>query len=132
MDAAKILIVDDDPLALRALERALRREDWRIYKAINPAVALHTLQELNGEVDVVITDNRMPVIRGLEFLGTLRKEYPSVERVMITGDEDVSTLQAAVNSGRVAHFFVKPYDVDQLRQAIAGLVGGRDTIIPEG
>lgn len=111
-----VLLVDDDPLALAALQRSLHAEPYTLLVARTAAGALWVLAA--QPVDVLVTDQRMPGMSGAEFLTRVRAEYPHVVSIMLTGHADLRTAIRAINAGEVYRFFTKPCDVGSLAVAI--------------
>jgi len=118
-----VLIVDDDTAMLRALGRALRRQELEVLTALSAAEALSLLRRRN--VDILLTDIDMPGMNGFELLSIVRREHPSAIRMMFTGDATAERALAAINEGEVARFFVKPISADQLS---ATLLSFRDRV----
>ena len=112
-----VLLVDDEPKVLSALERAFRQESYRILKASGAAEALDIMQE--EAVEVVISDHRMPGMTGAELLTTVRTRWPETIRIMLTGYADVQSIMGAVNEGAVYKFMTKPWLDDDLRVTVA-------------
>jgi diguanylate cyclase (GGDEF)-like protein/PAS domain S-box-containing protein len=116
-DQGTLLIVDDEEGVRNALRRLLRRDGYRLLLAANAEEALE-LMALN-QVDVVISDQRMPGTSGTELLSALRHMYPDTVRMVISGYTDVTSVTEAVNSGAIYKFVSKPWDDEQLRGFIA-------------
>ena len=111
-----LLIVDDEPSILNALTRLLRREGYEILTANSPLKALELLASHN--VQVVVSDHRMPELSGIEFLSRVRKLYPDTVRIILTGFTDFDSVADSINRGAVYKFLTKPWDDDHLREAI--------------
>ncbi len=112
-----LLIVDDEPAILSAVGRALRRSGYRLFTAQN---ALSALELMTREVvDVVVSDMRMPRMDGAELLARVRRNWPQVTRVLITGQSDLSEAIRAVNRGGIHFYISKPWDDDDLRRVMA-------------
>jgi two-component system, probable response regulator PhcQ len=86
-----VLLVDDEPNVLAGLQRALRKESYLIFSATSAEMALVVLQART--VDVVISDQDMPGMRGADFLAKVRQEFPDTVRFMLTGK---ATLEVAL------------------------------------
>ncbi|HYD81136.1 MAG TPA: EAL domain-containing protein [Paucimonas sp.] len=111
-----LLIVDDDIHIAASLHRLLHREDYAIVTAQRAseafeAMALHQAQ-------VILCDQRMPGMSGIEFLDKVKDLYPDTVRIMLTGHADLPSVIEAVNRGRIYRFFTKPWDERVLRDAI--------------
>lgn len=107
-----VLLVDDDENILKALKRVLRQVRCRVITARNGYEGLEALGLHN--VDVVISDQRMPDMNGTEFLGRVREIHPNVLRIILSGYTDLETIIRAVNEGAVYKFLLKPWDDDTL------------------
>jgi len=107
----KILIVDDEPQNLRALER-LFRQHYQVLMANSGAEALEVLRE--HDVAVVITDQRMPEMTGIELLKSTVALRPRMVRIILTGYTDVDALVEAINCGQVYRYVSKPWANEEL------------------
>lgn len=112
---AHILIVDDEESIRSALRRVLRRD----YKLSFAPSAKEALQLLRSErPDVIISDHLMPEMTGLEFLKRCRLLYPTIGRVVLTGQAEMTMVISAINEGNVFRFLTKPWDEDELKLTI--------------
>lgn len=111
----KILIVDDEPANLRVLER-LVSQDYGAIVASSGAEALEQLLQHN--IAVIISDQRMPEMTGLDFLKKAAELRQQTVRILLTGYTDVDTLVDAINSGVVYQYVTKPWSNDDLLQTI--------------
>lgn len=121
-----LMVVDDDPHVLRALERELGKSyttqgAFGLYRLEvdtfeHADAALQAAHE--RQFDVVICDYTMPVMNGVEFLRRIKEVRPDAVRMLISGTADVGVLIAAVNIGGVSHFIGKPWHDYELRAAI--------------
>ena len=107
----KILIVDDEAANLRALER-LFRKDYNVLTAQSGVEALTLLQQ--HDVALLISDQRMPAMTGIELLQNTVPLRPHMVRILLTGYTDVSTLIEAINCGHVYRYVTKPWNNDEL------------------
>jgi len=111
-----LLTVDDDLEVLRAVERDLRRryaERYRVLRADSGATALEALRGLKRRGDSVallLVDQRMPQMNGVEFLGQAMDLYPNAKRVLLTAYADTDAAISAINDARVHHYLLKPWD----------------------
>lgn len=130
-----ILIVDDEPTATRYLSRQLAhmQTEFRMLSAISAEEALLTLRD-DGNVAVVMTDQRMPGMHGKELLDELRQSHPTIVRILTSAWGEVDVAMDAVNEGRIFRYQRKPWRVDELlnlfRKALAhhrALVAARDS-----
>ena len=112
-----LLLVDDETRILSALKRVLRRDGYRILTAGSAAEGLELLA--CNRIAVVVTDQRMPEMAGVEFLQRVKDLYPDVVRIMLSGYTDFHSITDAINRGAVYKFLTKPWDDQQLRDSIA-------------
>lgn len=111
-----LLLVDDEPGILAALRRMFRQEDYRILTAESAAQGLELLAL--EDVQVVISDQRMPGMSGTEFLTRVKDMHPDCLRIILSGQADMASVLDAINDGAVYKFFTKPWDDDQLRARV--------------
>jgi DNA-binding NtrC family response regulator len=119
-----VLIVDDEADVRSAIGRSLRREGYELHFASGGPEALDILQRV--EIDIVITDHRMPGMTGLELIKLVKDTYPDVMRVILTGNADFDTIKAAVNEAEIYRFLTKPWDDDDLRLTLKGALERRE------
>jgi serine phosphatase RsbU (regulator of sigma subunit)/ActR/RegA family two-component response regulator len=110
------MVVDDEPDNLDLLYRTFRR-DFQVYKADSALSALEVLDE-QGEMAVIISDQRMPEMNGTEFLGKTVERFPDTIRILLTGYTDVEDLVEAINSGQVFKYITKPWNPEELKLVI--------------
>lgn len=120
----KIMIVDDEPANLRLLERLFRR-DYQIVTANSGAEALRLL-ELH-DVALLMTDQRMPGMTGIELLKRTAALRPHMVRIILTGYTDVTSLVEAINCGQVYKYVTKPWNNDELRLTVSRALEHYDT-----
>jgi signal transduction histidine kinase/response regulator RpfG family c-di-GMP phosphodiesterase len=116
----KILIVDDEPDNLDLLYRTFHRE-YKVLRAESGPAALEILAK-QGEVAVIISDQRMPKMSGTEFLSLTAAKYPDVIRIILTGYTDVEDLVEAINAGQVFKYVTKPWDAQELMNLVSQAV----------
>ncbi len=112
----KLLVVDDEPDNLDLLYRTFHRE-FRVLRAENGPTALDILAN-EGDVAVIISDQRMPLMSGTEFLSLTATQYPDIIRIILTGYTDVEDLVEAINSGKVFKYVTKPWDDEELKAVV--------------
>ncbi|WP_353932151.1 response regulator [Okeanomitos corallinicola TIOX110] len=112
----KILVVDDEPDNLDLLYRTFRR-DFNVLKAESGVTALELLEE-EGEVAVIISDQRMPEMKGTEFLSRTLPQFPDTVRIILTGFTDIEDLVEAINAGQVFKYITKPWDSGELKEVV--------------
>jgi two-component system NtrC family sensor kinase len=113
----KILCVDDERNVLRALERIFLDDDYEIVLAGSGDEGLKMMEE-SGPFQVVISDYRMPVMNGVEFLKGVYDRWPQTVRIVLSGYADASAIVAAINEGHIYRFIPKPWNDDELRVTI--------------
>jgi DNA-binding NtrC family response regulator len=116
MSTHTVLIVDDEVEVLDSLRRTLRDEGYRILTAPSAAEALPLLAQ--GEIDLIVSDIEMPDMSGTELVSFVRRTYPDVVRILLTGDASLETAMRAINDGEVHRYLTKPWDKAVLRETI--------------
>jgi diguanylate cyclase (GGDEF)-like protein/PAS domain S-box-containing protein len=115
-DTPTVLLVDDDRTALLLLEDTLEKDGYRIVTASSPQRALEFLAL--HKVDMIVSDHNMPGMSGIELFKRVRRMYPHIVRIMLSGQDDAAIVMAAINEGEVYKFFVKQRDDHLLRGEI--------------
>ena len=111
----RLLYVDDEPENLKSFQALFRRE----YEVTVAASATDALALMNREpFQVLVTDQRMPLITGTELLAHVAAEYPETVRFMLTGFSDFDPLVDAINTGKIQGYFSKPLDPDEFNQRV--------------
>ncbi len=119
MDESKqrvLLLVDDEENILRSLQRLFRRQGYRILSASSGAEGLAVLEQ--ERVGVIISDQRMPVMTGSEFLQQVKERYPDTVRIILSGYTDLESVTDSINKGAIYKFLTKPWDDDLLSQNV--------------
>jgi len=116
MPDSKILIVDDEENILSSLKRLFRKEDFQILTATSGEEGLKIIDE--NEVDLIISDLKMPFMSGVEFLSKAKQKNPAALRIMLTGQADLKAVLDAIDKGEVYRFLLKPWDDEELKMAI--------------
>ena len=107
------MLVDDEEHVIAALERLLRYDGYRILRANSARQGLEMLA--SHDVGVVISDQRMPEMSGVEFLTRVKELYPESIRIVLSGTADFDSVKEAINQGAIYKFFSKPWDNEVLR-----------------
>ena len=107
-----VLYVDDEINNLNSFKAAFRR-DFDIYTAQSAREGRKILD--TNEIGVIITDQRMPGMTGIEFLESILTVYPDTIRILLTGFSDMNAVMDAINRGQVYKYLVKPWQNDELR-----------------
>src|SRR6516164_7016055 len=110
-----LLIVDDEPNVCDSVHDLLRRE-FRVVKAHSAEEGYRIMQQ--EEVHIVMSDQRMPQISGVELLTKLKARYPQAVRMLFTGFADLESIIAAINQGHVFQFLKKPWQPEELLAAV--------------
>jgi response regulator RpfG family c-di-GMP phosphodiesterase len=111
-----VLFVDDEVNILKALQRLLRSEDMNILCASRAAEALELLEK--HPTQVVVTDQRMPEMSGVDFLAHVRERQPDIVRMMLTGYTEMKVAVDAINRGEIYRLITKPWNDDELRATL--------------
>ncbi len=111
----KILYVDDEAKNLTAFKASFRRS-YDIITAISAKEAADLL--LNHSFHIIIADQRMPMVTGVEFFQSIRKTYPNAIRILLTGYTDVKEIVDAINKGEIFRFITKPWNEFEMHNAI--------------
>ena len=115
--AYSLLVVDDEPLALNLIERTFAAEaDMDVRVTTSPIRGLEIADR--QELDLIITDQRMPEMDGLAFLGRVRERRPRAHRILLTAYPEMEVALRAINDGLVYRFVLKPWDLDDMRVSV--------------
>jgi len=107
-----VLYIDDEINNLNSFKAAFRR-DFEIYTAQSAREGRRILD--TSEIGVIITDQRMPGMTGIEFLESILTIYPDTIRILLTGFSDMNAVMDAINRGQVYKYLVKPWQNDELK-----------------
>lgn len=124
---ANILFVDDEKNILGSLSRVFRKEGYGIMLAESGECGLDLLR--NNSVAVVVSDQRMPGMGGVEFLKRVREASPDTVRMMLTGQADFSDITGAINEGGVYRYITKPWDDEELKHIVRAAVERHDLVV---
>lgn len=120
-----VLLVDDDERLLRGLIRALHKQPFQIYTARNSEEAMWVLK--TREIDVIVTDERMPGMSGSDLLSWAADHCPNTMRIILTGYAETDMAIRAINEAGVCYFFTKPCNEARLAIAIHKAIELKDT-----
>jgi CheY-like chemotaxis protein len=118
MDAARprILVVDDEEAILETMTFTFE-DDYEVHTATDPRRALDLL-DAKGPFAVVLTDQRMPDMSGVEFVSEVRRRHPTTVRMILTGFTDMDAIVQAINDGHIYAYISKPWEPDHLKQVM--------------
>jgi putative nucleotidyltransferase with HDIG domain len=114
--AHTVLFVDDEVNILKALQRLLRSEHMNVLCASRAQEALELLDK--QQCQVVVTDQRMPEMSGVDLLSQVRQRFPDIVRMMLTGYTEMDVAVDAINRGEIYRLITKPWNDDELRATI--------------
>jgi DNA-binding NtrC family response regulator len=123
-----ILFVDDEPRVLTSM-RAMFRREYNVLLANSGVEALSLLSQ--NHVDVIISDQRMPGMTGVEVLKQVKVLAPDAMRILLTGYADLAAIEASINEGEVFRYLTKPCAADELKQAIGLAAGVSEATVAE-
>lgn len=115
-----ILVVDDEEIVLVALRETLTREGYNVVTSPHAVHALSLLEQ--QQFSVVLTDHKMPLISGLEFLTKVMEIQPDATRILITAVLSLDTIINSINKGEIYRFVVKPWLREELLVTIKNAV----------
>lgn len=126
-----ILLVDDERDILAVLSAGIRRgvSDVRVITAMNGPEALKILGE--ERVDIIISDQKMPGMEGVDLLTEARRRAPSATRIMLTAFPDQRVITRDVNDAHIRHFFTKPYRLPEVVSVLKTIIAERQTSTAE-
>ncbi len=112
-----ILLVDDEPNIIRSLKRLFRSERVNILTAENGLEALQIVK--NRDIQVLLTDNIMPEMTGIELMMKVRDCSPDTVRIILSGHSDIDAVLEAVNNGEAFRFMLKPWNDMDLKATVS-------------
>jgi len=110
-----LLYVDDEEHNLISFEATFRKE-YKVHTATNGEDGIAIMRD--NDIKLVITDQRMPEMTGIQFIEKIAPEYPDTIRMILTGFSDIGVIIEAINSGKVFRYITKPWDENELRMTI--------------
>jgi response regulator RpfG family c-di-GMP phosphodiesterase len=108
--------VDDEPEVCNSVYHLLRRQ-YHVLRAHSAAEAIQIMAQ--HEVEIILTDQRMPEVTGVEMLQKIKTHYPEAIRMLFTGYADLHSVIAAINQGHVYRYLSKPWQPEELEAAVA-------------
>jgi DNA-binding NtrC family response regulator len=121
-----ILLVDDEPEILFSL-KALLRQEFVLHTAESGREALEILRQF--PIQVIMTDQRMPEMTGVELMGRAKTQYPDAIRIIFTGYADIKAVVDAINHGGLFRYITKPWDPDELISLLQDAVSEYDALV---
>jgi DNA-binding NtrC family response regulator len=115
LEKINVLYVDDEVGNLTAFKAAFRR-DFNIFIVESAEEGIKVLDQ--NEIEIILTDQRMPETTGIEFLQSIMDNYPDAIRIIVTGFSDIEAVIDAINKGKVYKYITKPWDNDSLKITI--------------
>ena len=112
MTDCRLLIVDDEQKIINALKRILRKESFECFFAMNGKEALSIIE--NNEIHVILSDLDMPGMDGIALLKKVKKRYPDIIRLILSGRSDSQTVLNAVNDGNILRYITKPWNAKEI------------------
>jgi putative nucleotidyltransferase with HDIG domain len=116
MASHAILFVDDEVNILKAVQRLLRHEPWTVLTASRAHEALELLERTPAQV--VVSDQRMPEMSGVDLLSAIRTRHPDVVRMMLTGFTEMNVAVEAINRGEIYRLITKPWNDEELKATL--------------
>lgn len=113
---AKILLVDDDPKVINSLKRVLNSKNYELISTTSSEKAINILSDNN--IDMIICDQNMPNILGVDILKYAKKILPDAVRILITGAADINVAISAINEGNIYYFFSKPWNNEEIKKIV--------------
>lgn len=115
IDKIKVLYVDDEEHNLMSFKATFRIK-YKVHTAISGEEAIKILN--SESIDIIITDQRMPNMTGVQFLESILDEHPDPMRILLTGYADLNAVIDAVNKGKIFHYLTKPWNEEELDMTI--------------
>jgi len=115
-EAGCLLVVDDEPHVIAALKRVFIEEPFDVCTAFSAAEGMKLLKA--RKICVIISDQQMPGISGVEFLSAVKSEKPEIIRIILTGHADLNSAMQAINSGEIYKYILKPWNDTELRLTV--------------
>lgn len=124
---SRIMLVDDEPMVLKALGRVLHRSKHEVECYDCPEKALKRFH--TATFDLVISDYRMPLMDGVAFLSQVKRLQPDVMRIILSAYGDLGSLKSAINEAEIYRFISKPWDDYELSSAIDKALKYREMLV---
>lgn len=112
-----ILIVDDEENNLQLLKRTFRGT-YDILTARNGLEAIDVVKQYGNKISLIVSDQKMPVMEGIDFFKAIRYDYPQIVKILLTGHVDTEILVAAINDCDLYQYILKPFEPEELKIAV--------------
>lgn len=113
---SNVLLVDDEPGVLQSLSRMLDLNGMNLITADSGSKAMDIID--NEPIDLVISNYKMPEMSGLDLMVKIKNSHPDIIRIMLTAFSEKNVMQTAINQDEIYRFFTKPWDADELVDAV--------------
>jgi response regulator RpfG family c-di-GMP phosphodiesterase len=123
-----LLVVDDEPDVCDSVHDLLRKK-YRVLKAKSAAEGIKLME--TEEVHIIMTDQRMPQVTGVELLKKIRAGHPQAVRMLFTGYADLESIIAAINQGHIFQFLKKPWQPEELEAAVLEATQEYDRLVEQ-
>ncbi len=123
-----LLVVDDEPDVCDSVHDLLRRE-FKVLKAKSAAEGYKLMED--NEVHIIMTDQRMPQVTGVELLSRIRQGHPRAVRMLFTGYADLESIIQAINQGHIFQFLKKPWQPEELETAVREAAREYDRLVEQ-
>src|SRR5205814_1772970 len=124
-----LLVIDDEPDVCDSVHDLLRRE-FNVLRAKNAEEGFKLMRE--NEVHIIMTDQRMPKVTGVELLTRVRQGHPQAVRMLFTGYSDLDSIIAAINQGHIFKFMKKPWQPAELEESVREAALEYDRLVEQG
>ncbi len=116
VEKPKVLYLDDDTSNLVSF-RANFRDQFEVFTSSDPVEAYNIINDQN--IQIVITDHNMPSMSGVEFLESISRDYPQVQRILLTGYTELVPVMEAINKGQVFRILTKPFNMKEISRMVS-------------
>src|SRR5437868_10264931 len=123
-----LLVVDDEPDVCDSVHDLLRRE-FKVLRAKNADEGINLMRQ--NEVHIIMTDQRMPKVTGVELLSQIRLGHPQAVRMLFTGYADLDSIISAINQGHIFRFLKKPWQPADLEAAVREAAREYDRLVEQ-
>ena len=127
MNNHSILIVDDEENILKSLKRLFVVEDYNVFTATDAEEGLNVLH--NERIDLVVSDQKMPGLTGLEFFEKTLEDFPDLIRIILTGHGELKDALRAINEGCIYKFILKPWNNEDLKITVKRALEQKELIL---